>query len=77
MGKIYIEMTVHNDEKIGGGHIYFYDPEDARDINVGDVIPITIPGPSIIENCSVIRKHDSEDTKTGEKGIMIHFEGSK
>lgn len=74
MGKIYIEMTVRNNEKAMDGHIFFYDPDDAKQIKIGDIIPLTIPGSSITENCSVIQKSDSKDTKSGSKGIMIHFE---
>jgi len=55
------------------GHVFYYDVNDSKGLKEGGEIEVVNPRTRKTELCKITQISPSEDTNTGEKGIIIHF----
>lgn len=75
--KMCIEMTIRNEERVIGGHLFIYANIEEIGYKNCDLIDVLNPYTRKIDKCKIIDIQPSEDTKTGEKGTVIHFKEPK
>jgi len=76
--KAYWEILAGNDEKIMSGHLFIYDTSiDNTTYKINGLIDILNPFTGKNDKCKITDIQLSEDTKTGEKGTIIHFKEAK